>query len=305
MVIFFVVEAVLLYTLFKYRRRPGREAAQFHGNTRLEVILTLIPALILAGISVPTVRTIFDLANEPVDALRVNVVAHQFWWQYTYPDLGIVAVNELHIPTEQPVRVTMQGALQDPIDGSPEVIHSFWLPRLAGKQDIVPGRTTHVLLEADRPGTYYGQCTEFCGLGHANMRIRAIAQTQEEFEAWVEDQKEPAAEPSSGLAAEGAQLFAEGAEGGQFAAGPACASCHAVESAALENGDAPPPNAGPNLAHFASRRTFAGAVFQNNTQNLEAWLRDPPAVKQGAKMPDVGLTQEQIDALVAYLQTLE
>ena len=293
--IFFIVEGVLIYALIKFRSRPGREPAQFHGNTRLEVLLTAIPAVILAGIAVPTVRTVFDLGREPEgEVLNVTVIGHQFWWEYRYPDLGIVTANELHIPVDTPIRISLQGASSDLVDNTAEVIHSFWIPRLGGKQDVVPGRENRITLHADEPGEYKGQCTEYCGLGHADMRLVAFAHEQTQFEEWVRGMTDPAPEPS-GAAAEGARLFQEG----QFADGPPCSACHAVDATQ----DA--PNAGPNLAGFANRTTFAGAIFENNDENVAAWLRNPPAAKEGAKMPNLGLTAEQIQALVAYLNSLE
>jgi cytochrome c oxidase subunit 2 len=296
--IFFIVEGLLVFAIVKFRHKAGREAAQFHGNTKLEVALTAIPALILAGIAVPTVGTIFDLAREQSGALQVKVVAHQFWWEYQYPDLGIVTANELHIPTNQPIRIELDGAVTDRVDGSAEVIHSFWVPRLGGAQDIIPGRTNVLNLEADEPGTYSGQCKEFCGIGHGYMRLRVIAHSPGDFDQWAEalQADSPTAE------SEGEQLFLEGGEGGGFANGAACSSCHVVDSTAVEQSSA---LAGPNLDGFANRSTFAGAVLENNESNLVRWLQDPAAAKPGAKMPNLGLTQEQIDALVAYLQSLE
>jgi cytochrome c oxidase subunit 2 len=142
-VVFFVVEGLIVFAIVKFRHRPGREAAQFHGNTRVEVILTLAPALILAGIAIPTVKTIFDIDRGPgADALRVTVEAHQFWWEYTYPELGITTANELHIPVDTPIDITLKGV---------DVAHSFWIPRLAGKQDVIPGHNTHMHIQADRP----------------------------------------------------------------------------------------------------------------------------------------------------------
>ena len=304
-VVFFLVEGLLVFTIIRFRHKPGREARQFHGNTKVEVILTAIPALILAGIAVPTIRTITDLSARPEDRMNIEVVAHRFWWEYRYLDEGFVTANEMHIPADQDVFVTLEGATTDLVTGDNEVIHSFWSPKLAGKQDIIPGRTTTMRLHADEPGTYPGQCTEFCGLGHAYMRLQVIADSPEDFETWVENQKSAAEEPAAGDAAEGARLFAEGAENGGFANGNACSTCHAVETTLAEDGGPPQPAAGPNLTHFASRETFAGAIFENNTQNLKRWLADPPGVKPGATMPDLGLTDDQINDLVAYLQTLE
>ena len=309
-VVFFLVEGLLIFTIIKFRSKPGREAKQFHGNTKVEVILTAIPALILAGIAVPTISTITELSKRPENRMNIEVVAHRFWWEYRYLDEGFVTANEMVIPADQDVFVTLEGATTDLVTGDNEVIHSFWSPRLAGKQDIIPGRTTTMRLHADEPDTYVGQCTEFCGLGHAYMRLQVVALPRDEFDEWVEDQKTAAEESPTqdfavGDAENGAQLFAQGAEDGQFANGAACSSCHALESGLDEEGAPPQPAAGPNLTHFASRETFAGAIFENNTENLKRWLAGPPDVKPGATMPDLGLTEDQINDLVAYLKTLK
>jgi len=277
-IIFVIVEGVLVYTLVRFRRRAGRPAAQFHGNTKVEVVLTLIPTLILAGLAVPTVKAIADLAEEPQNALNVKVVARQFWWEYEY-DNGLITANEMHVPTGQPVFLTLEGQ---------DVIHSFWIPKLTGKQDVVPGRVNHMQFEADRPGEYWGQCTEYCGLSHANMRLRVIAHEPAEFDRWMEDQQEPAAASVSGRAAEGEEIFMQN-----------CITCHAIQGTDAKGRSA------PDLTHFASRGTFAGAMFENNTENLKAWIDNPEAVKPGALMPDYGLSSDEIDAVVAYLQSLE
>ena len=279
-IVFVIVQALLVFTVIRFRAKPGREAAQLHGNTKVEVILTAIPALILAGLAVPTVQTIFDLSDKPKGALEVTVVAKQFWWEYEYTDEDVITANEMHVPTDQPVYLTLEGA---------DVIHSFWIPKLTGKQDVIPGRTNNMWFEADEPGEYYGQCTEFCGLSHANMRLRVIAHEPSEFDAWLADQREPAESPTESEAAAGEELFMEGS----------CINCHAV------GGTDAQARTGPDLTHFASRGTFAGAMFETNDENLASWLRDPPAMKPGAKMPDYGLTDEEIRQLVAYLNTLE
>ena len=278
-VVFIIVEAVLVFTVIRFRRKPGREAAQFHGNTKVEVILTLIPTLILAGLAVPTVKAIADLSEEPPGALNVTVTAKQFWWQYEYPDAEVMTANEMHVPIGQPVVLTLEGA---------DVIHSFWIPKLTGKQDVVPGRTNKMQFEATEPGTYWGQCTEFCGLSHANMRLRVIAHEPAEFEQWLLDQQKPASASLSGAAAQGEEIF-----------GDTCVSCHAIKGTDAQ------ATTGPDLTHFASRETFAGAMFENNTENLKRWIDNPPAVKPGAQMPDYGLSAQEIDAVVAYLQTLK
>ncbi|MFN2389591.1 MAG: cytochrome c oxidase subunit II [Actinomycetota bacterium] len=287
-VIFFLVQGALVFALVRFRHRPGRQAEQFHGNTKLEVILTLVPAMILAGIAIPTVKTVFELAEPPKgdDVINVTVIAHQFWWEYRYPDLGIETANDMHIPTGVPVAVAIKGVtIED------DVIHSFWVPRLAGKQDAVPGRTTHLTLRTDQEGTYKGQCTEFCGLSHANMRLQVIAQSPEEFDEWVAEQRRPAAPAEEGLAAEGEKLF--------LATTPGCINCHAIGGTDAQG------DTGPDLTHFASRELFAGDTFVNNDANLAQWLENPPEMKPGARMPDYGLTKAEIDALVAYMRTLE
>jgi cytochrome c oxidase subunit 2 len=290
-VVFVIVEGLLVYALIKFRARPGREAAQFHGNTRVEVVLTVIPALLLAGLAVPTVATVFDLAEKPKgDFLDVTVIAHQFWWEYRYPEQGIVSANEMNIPTDKPIYLTLRGAVLEPVDNNAEVIHSFWVPRLGGTQDVVPGRINHLKIQADEPGTYLGQCKEFCGLGHPDMRLRVIAHTPADFDTWVAGQQAPAATGLRGDAADGEGLFEE----------TGCTGCHAIDP-----GLDAQPRLGPNLTHIASRTTFAGAIFDNNASNLADWLADPPALKPGAKMPDLGLSEDQISALVAYLQALE
>ena len=305
-VVFVLVQGVLVFTLIRFRHKEGRKAAQFHGNTKVEVALTVVPALILAGLAIPTVGTIFDLQGDPAeDVMRVEVIAHQFWWEFNYPDQDVTTANELHIPVGQEVVLELQGARTDAVDGNAEVLHSFWIPRLAGTQDVVPGHTNFLRIEADEADRYIGQCKEFCGLSHANMRVVAYSHSQEDFDAWVEEQTAPAAENASGDAGAGQELFTENfdvrstvVEEGADAY--ACASCHAVQP-----GLDAQPKIGPNLTHLASRSTFAGATFENNAENLAAWLRDPHGVRPGSKMPALDLSEDQINDLVAYLQSLE
>lgn len=276
-----LVPALVIYCVVRFRDKPGRpEPEQIHGNTKLEVGWTLIPALILFAIAIPTIKTIFDLSNTPDDALKVTVVGHQFWWEYRYDDLGITTANELNIPAGVPVELALE---------SVDVIHSYWIPPLGGKTDVIPGRTNYMHFEADRPGTYLGQCTEFCGLSHANMRAQAVAHTQTDFDTWVNRQRAAAPTPPEGSpAAEGLTLFS--AKG--------CAGCHTV--AGVSQG-----KIGPDLTHLQSRETFAGSMFALDEENLRIWLEDPPAVKPGSLMPDLGLTEDEITQLIAYLETLQ
>jgi len=294
--IFVMVEAALLFAVFRFRRRKGvdRPVKQARGNARLEIVWTIIPAMILAAVAVPTIATLFDLraAPEPDEnALQIEVTGHQWWWEFHYPEYGFTTANELHIPAGRAVYLTMTSA---------DVIHSFWVPQLGGKRDLVPGRTTNLTLEADEPGIFLGQCAEFCGLAHADMRHRVFAETETGFKAWAAAQAEPATPPTEGPAAAGWETF-------QIS----CASCHTIDgiSAVAE--------LAPNLTHFASRTTFGGASFANTDEHLREWLNNPldlkpmrPDYNDLAKgrvlgMPDLGLTDQQIDELIAFLDTLE
>lgn len=284
-VVFIVVEGALIFILMRYRESNAKgEPKQLHGHTRLELLWTAIPAVILTGIAFMTVPVIFDQAQEPEGALQVEVVGHQWWWEVNYAN-GVVTANEMHIPVDTPVFLSLK---------SVDVIHSFWVPKLAGKQDVVPGRVNTMTIEATEPGEYLGQCAEYCGLSHANMRFRVFAYEQADYDQWVADQMQPAAEPDAGLVAEGRELF----HTEQFAGGQMCASCHAIEGTDAAG------IVGPNLTHVADRTRFAGSMFELNEENLRAWLEDPPAQKPGSLMPNLELTEEQISALVAYLLSL-
>ncbi|MFN2590849.1 MAG: cytochrome c oxidase subunit II [Actinomycetota bacterium] len=294
-VVFFFVEGLLVIAMIRFRHRPGRGVpTQVHGNRRLEILWTLAPALLLAGIAVPTVGSIFSLAARPPgDVLDITVTGHQWWWEVEYERERVITANEIHIPVGRPVDVEIT---------SVDVIHSFWVPLLAGKQDLEPGRTNRLTLNAPKVGTYVGQCAEFCGASHANMRLRVIADTPAGFQRWVDEQRAKPAAPSA-AAAEGADLFANGRFSGLLANGePApvqpCTACHSTDPAVGGT-------IGPNLAHLMSRSTFAGAMFELNERNLRLWLQDSPAMKPGSDMPNFDISDEQIDALIAYLRTLE
>ncbi len=311
--VFIIVEGGILLIAIKYRHRKGRERMppQMHGNTRLEVGWTIVPAIILAFVTVPTVATIWDLARQPpAGALHVTVEGHQWWWgfQYTdadmkttYADQGQLRVADVMvIPTGRTVYLDLSsvGGLitgATPAQRDYAVIHSFWVPQLAGKQDVVPMRTNHILLEADHPGLYFGQCAEFCGLQHGRMKFRVLALSPSDFDAWAANQREPAVAPEGELVQQGSELFANGvSSGGQ------CIACHAIGG--VSSGDA-----GPDLTHFAAdaHSCFAGCDWDtSDTEALKQWLRDPSSVKLGAKMPNYHLTEDEISALVAYLQSL-
>jgi cytochrome c oxidase subunit II len=301
--VFVLVQGLILYTSFRYRRREGDDSLpeQVHGNTKLEIVWTLIPAVILAAIAVPTVQLIFEQMAEPEgDYLTVEVIGHRWWFEYYYPDYDIYTANEMAIPVGVPVRLEMTAAdLARSSDLG--VIHSFWIPRLAGKQDLVPGHTTYLNLQADVPGRFIGQCAEYCGLSHANMRARVEAMEPGDFEAWVAAQQAAAVVPAAGsLEARGRELF------GDLGARQACASCHQV----WEGNGLRGPAQGPDLTHLMSRLEFAGAIHDLTPENLRAWLKDPNAMKpmqyevNGIGMPNLNLTDDELDALTAYLLTL-
>lgn len=310
--VFVLVETALLFFIFRYRDRgDDRIPKQVAGNTKLEIIWTLIPAVILAGVAVPTVQTLFELAEEPTDnPLEVRVIGKQYWWEFEYLNdegQGVVTSTDLHIPAGRSVYLHMQSLsaiLNDP--GADEidvrngglvnngVIHSFWVPRLAGKQDVVPHHTRFMTIEADEPGLYEGQCAEFCGLSHARMRMNVIAQEPAEFQQWLDEQAQPAQEPTDQLAQQGAELFAT----------QQCIACHAIEGYEVD-GQVADVRIGPDLTHFASRLEMAGGIIDVNEENIKRWLANPQEVKSGAQMPNLGLDAEQIEALTAYLLSLE
>jgi cytochrome c oxidase subunit II len=275
-----VVEGILVWAAIWYRRRVGdRLPPQIHGNTFVEVFWTSVPAIVLAFILVPTIKTIFETqAPAPPNSMNVNVVGHQFWWEFQYPDANVVTANELHLPVGRTANLVLR---------SDDVIHSFWIPALGGKRDAFPGHTNYIWMTPDSPGTFPGQCYQLCGYSHANMRERAVIQSQAEFDAWLNAQRQPPTRPSGGPEAEGLQTFQQ----------KGCAGCHTIQG--ISDG-----NIGPNLTHVASRETIAGSVLDNTPDDLRTWLHDPPAVKPGSIMPNLGLNDHELDVLVAYLQSL-
>jgi cytochrome c oxidase subunit 2 len=313
--VFVLVQGLIIYAVVKFRERKDDPSlpVQVHGNTKLEIFWTVIPALILAGIAVPTVQSVFELAETPDDAITVEVIGHRWWWEYRYPDHGgFATANELVIPKDVPVKLEMRAEEAGSSQGG--VIHSYWIPALAGKQDVVPGRITTLNLQADETGVFLGQCTEYCGLSHGNMRQYATVVEQGEFDQWVEEQNQPAAEPTDELAQRGKELF--GALPGRERA---CASCHAIRGTDAQ------ANIGPDLTHLMSREKYAGAILdlyvpaeedtdiswtdEVDTELLAEWLRNPGELKAmqpgaGYGMPDLNLDEDEIEALVAYLTTL-
>jgi cytochrome c oxidase subunit 2 len=257
-----VVAATVVFAL-KFRHRAGKDdnPKQIHGSTPLEIGWTIIPALILAVVAVPTIATIFKIAEAPKgEVLELTVVGKQWWWEAEYKkqdkvestsiDQTVVTANEIHMIAGVPLEIDLK---------SDNVIHSFWIPELGGKQDVIPGRKQHVTFYADKPGTYLGACTEYCGLSHANMRMRVIAQTRDDFNTWMAGQQQGPAHPWTG---EIQDLTAT-----KFA----CTNCHIFN-------DSTKVAYGPNLTHLASRTTFAGGEFELNRKNLVDWILNAPGM---------------------------
>ena len=275
-----VVAVGLAWVLIRYRARPGAPLpAQTRGHTALEIAWTIAPALVLLAIAIPTIQVIFRTQAAPgPSALQITVLGRQWWWEFRYPSLDVVTANELHVPAGRPVALTLDG---------PDVIHSFWVPQLGGKRDVVPGRVNRLAFTAETPGEYRGQCAEFCGVSHANMGMRVIVDTPDAFERWVAAQKVAPPEPT-GLAAEGKAIYA----------GSACVGCHTIRGVSAGV-------LGPDLTTFGSRRTLAAGIFPNTPEAVAAWLKNPPALKPAAKMPALGLTDDQARAVAAYLLSLK
>lgn len=285
--IFVAVEGFLAWAVIRYRRREnddGSEPAQLYGSGPVEVAWTVVPLLIVIVLFLVTARTVFRLERAaPAAALRVAVTGHQWWWEFRYPDEGVVTANELHVPVSRPddpraVSLTLE---------SDDVVHSFWVPQLAGKTDVIPGRTNRMWIQPLETGTFLGQCAEFCGAQHANMALRVVVEPEPEFRAWLADQREPAVQ-ADGVDA-GRRIFAS----------HACVSCHTVRGTGARG------TVGPDLTHLMSRRTLAAGAALNDPEHLRAWVRDPSSLKPGARMPAMQLGDEDLVALVTYLETLE
>ena len=344
-VVFIAVEAALIYMVFKFKRRDDRDPAQTHGNTRLEITWTIVPVIVLIVAAVPTVLGIFYAdagrfvsADNKGQYLEIDAIGHQWWFEFRYPHPTnpgeqIAVANEIYIPVGEPVVF-----LLDSVD----VIHSFWVPKLGGKVDMIPNNDNMLWYQADAPGEYYGQCVEFCGVSHANMRFKVVAVMRDEFDAWLLHQANPAPEPSDALAAQGKKLFRDAG----------CSGCHADSSSVIklrDDGSRIPGRTGPILTHVASRLNHLGIyrnsdvdfadasgarqLYVNSTgiptdlntgrpfvnesmlqSNLKVWITDPEALKPGNLMSRDGepyidpankLTEQEIDALVAYLMTLK
>ena len=282
-VVFVLVEGALLLILVRDRKKKGDQELppQVYGNTPLEVTWTLIPILLVIALFIMTVVTVNAVAapsSQSTD-LNVRVVGHRWWWEFDYTDLGIATANELHVP----VGVTVQISLE-----SKDVIHSFWVPQLSGKTDVIPGQHNTMWLEGDQVGEFLGQCAEFCGQEHALMRLKVMVDSQEDFDAWVANQQKEAYQPQT-----------EDEQAGYKEVTGACAACHSIDPSEIDT-----DKVGPNLTHLFSRTTFAGSTFDLNEENLRRWLKDTQAMKPGNDM-QITLSSQKIDQVLAYLTQLK
>jgi cytochrome c oxidase subunit II len=287
-IIFAVVFTLLVYSVVKFRGNPadaGREPAQVYGSTQIELAWTIIPILIVVVLFLATARVIHAVqdAPKPATAVEVTVIGHQFWWEYRYPRLGIVTANELHIPVSDPAHPTPTFLQLLSADTD----HSFWIPQLAGKTDLIPNHPNRMWMDPQRTGLFLGQCAQYCGTQHAKMLLRVSVDTPEDFGAWVRAQQRPAIQDQK--VAAGRRVFET----------TACINCHAVGGSAA-NG-----RFGPDLTHLMSRETIASGAAENTKENLRLWIQKPDAIKPGSLMPAMQLSDADLDTLVNYLETLQ
>jgi cytochrome c oxidase subunit 2 len=297
--IFLLVEGILLYAVYRFRHGPVTgpgEPPQVYGSTPIEIAWTAAPGLIVFVMILVITRTLGEVNVNPYRPpagsrpLRVKVIGHQWWWEYVYESydgqpLDFITANELRIPASdfsipterRPVYLTLQSA---------DVSHSFWVPRLAGKTDLIPGRTNHLWFETGQVGLFLGQCAEYCGAQHAGMLLRVNVDPPDEFARWIEEQKKPAGDDPA--VSEGKRLFLS----------QSCVNCHRVRGTSAAGTYA------PDLTHLMSRRTLASGKIPNTRENLRSWIANPQAIKQGCLMPAFGLSERDLDRVVDYLTTL-
>jgi cytochrome c oxidase subunit 2 len=307
--VFIVVEAVLFYSVFRFRSRGNDQAipAQWHGNTTVEIMWTIAPAVVLGIIFVMTARTMFALTDPPKTdkTINVRVIGHQWWWEFQYPDykanyktsdgkdVVLTTASDLHVPEGYLVKYTLE---------SVDVIHSFWIPQLSGKTDLIPGHINKGSFYTSKSGDdFWGQCAEFCGAQHAQMRFRVIVDSQTNFDAWLKNQQAiPVVAATNALAKKGEEEF-----------GKVCAACHTIGGNPKAVGVL-----GPNLTHLASRKTIAGGMYELTPDNLTRWIRETEAMKSDNKMsltvqnylkglPDDQARKDFVDAVAAYLLSLK
>jgi len=285
--IFVVVFWLLAYAVLKFRRRPGddnREPPQIYGSNQVELAWTVIPVLIVVVLFLAAARVIHAIedAKFPPGTTEITAVGHQYWWEYQYPGQGVVTANELHVPVSDrahptPTHITLLSA---------DTNHSFWVPKLAGKTDLIPNRVNSMWIDPHETGVYVGQCAQYCGVQHAKMLLRVVVESREDFDKWVANQKQPAAELDS--VALGRRIFES----------TACVNCHTVAGTNARG------RFGPDLTHLMSRETLASGAATNTPENLHLWIKDPDAIKPGSLMPAMQMSDQEVDAVTAYLLTL-
>jgi cytochrome c oxidase subunit II len=305
--IFLIVEGVLCYCVLRFKRGAAseKEPPQVYGSRPIEVAWTVAPGLVVFVLVLVTARTLWEVNVPPPqpragdNMLFVTVNGHQWWWEYQYDhfngkpiravgpdgketDLSVITANELHIPASEdgvprPVYLTLKSA---------DVCHSFWVPQLAGKTDLIPGRINSMWFQTDRPGLYLGQCAEYCGTQHARMLLRVVVDPPRAFERWLENEGKPAVEEREASAGRSAFLSLS------------CVNCHRVRGTPARGDYA------PDLTHLMSRQTFASGMVPNTPEILRRWLADPQKIKAGCLMPAFGLTERELDDVVQYLLTL-
>jgi len=313
-IVFIVVEGAILFVTFRYRRKNDELPVQTHGNLKLEITWTIIPAIIIVIIAIPTVIGIWQTQVMPdeEDSLVINAVGHQWWFEFNYPSEEVVTANELHLPEDTNVIVNIE---------SQDVLHSFWIPKIAGKVDMVPNHENQLWIKADNPGLYYGQCAEFCGVAHAMMRFRVIVHTNEDYQNWLEYMRTPPQDLVSGSDEdEGRKLFVGN-----------CSMCHTYDSykkAAYHKEINSQYNrweewkkdkensaivSAPNLTHFGNRITLGAGLKENNYDNLVKWIEDPDSIKIGTRMKNHAaiyttentLSDLEIEQIAKYLLSLK
>ena len=284
--IFVVVFALLAYAVVKFRKRrdvDNSEPVQIYGSTRVELAWTIIPVLIVVALFLAAARVIAFVQDppHPPGALEVIVTGHQYWWEYRYPQLNIVTANELHVPVSDALhpRPTFLKLLSADTD------HSFWVPRLGGKTDLIPNHPNETWIDAHETGIFLGQCAQYCGTQHAKMLLRVYVQSSEEFERWVHEQQQT---PKGDASSRGRRVFES----------TACVNCHAISGTAAKG------RFGPDLTHLMSRDTIAAGAAANTPEQLQLWIRNPDAIKPGSKMPAMGLSDGDVAAVATYLETL-
>ena len=285
--IFVTVTVLLVYAVVKFRQRSGddgKEPPQVYGSNQIELAWTVIPILIVLVLFLATARVIHSVEDEPEppSAIDVTAIGHQFWWEFRYPALGVVTANELHVPVSDPAHPTPTFIKLLSADTD----HSFWVPQLAGKTDLIPNHPNSMWIDPHRTGLFVGQCAQYCGTQHAKMLLRVYVDSPEEFDAWARGQKKPANQDEK--AASGRRIFET----------TACVNCHAVAGTVADG------RFGPDLTHLMSRDTIASGAADNTHANLRLWIANPDAIKPGSRMPAMKLNDEDLDALVAYMETL-